>query len=103
MRKIIINCAIVALALGSTAAPVMADSVTVTRERAYDGYDHYDRYDRDRERARPGVTISDRGITFGAVRERDRYRDRDRDRCVTRSVTRQTDEGAVTKTVRRCN
>ncbi len=101
MRKIIINCAIVALALGSTAAPVMADSVTVTRERAYDGYDHYDRYDRDRDRARPGVTISDRGITFGAVRERDRYRDRDR--CVTRSVTRQTDEGAVTKTVRRCN
>ena len=90
MRKIIINCAIAALALGSAAAPAMADSVIVTRERAYDGYDHYDR-------GRPGVTISDRGITFGAVRERDR------DRCVTRSVTRQTDEGAVTKTVRRCD
>jgi hypothetical protein len=98
MRKIIINCAIAALALGSAAAPAMADSVTVTRERAYDGYD---RYDRDRDRVRPGVTISDRGITFGAVRERDRYRDRDR--CYTRSVTRETDEGTVTKTVRRCD
>jgi hypothetical protein len=95
MRKIIINCAIAVLALGSAAAPAMADSVTVTRERAYDGYDRYDRYDHDR--VRPGVTISDRGITFGAVRERDR------DRCVTRSVTRQTDEGTVTKTVRRCD
>ena len=101
MRKIIINCAIAALALGSAAAPAMADSVTVTREHAYDGYDRYDHYDRDR--ARPGVTISDRGITFGAVRERDRWRDRDRDRCYTRSVTRQTDEGTVTKTVRRCD
>ncbi|MBB3563896.1 hypothetical protein FHX06_005245 [Rhizobium sp. BK512] len=100
MRKIIINCAIAALALGSAAAPAMADSVTVTRERAYDGYD---RYGRDRDRVRPGVTISDRGITFGAVRERDRYRDRDRDRCYTRSVTRETDEGTVTKTVRRCD
>ncbi len=100
MRKIIINCAIAALALGSAAAPAMAGSVTVTRERAYDGYD---RYDRDRDRVRPGVTISDRGITFGAVRERDRYRDRDRDRCYTRSVTRETDEGTVTKTVRRCD
>jgi len=96
MRKIIINCAIAALALGSAAAPAMADSVTVTRERSYDGYDRYDR-----DRVRPGVTISDRGITFGAVRERDRWRDRDR--CVTRSVTRQTDEGTVTKTVRRCD
>lgn len=92
MRKIIINCAIAVLALGSAAAPVMADSVTVTRERAYDDYDRYDR-----DRVRPGVTISDRGITFGAVRERDR------DRCYTRSVTRQTDEGTVTKTVRRCD
>ncbi|EJJ25412.1 hypothetical protein [Rhizobium sp. CF142] len=92
MQKIIINCAIAALALGSAAAPAMADSVTVTRERAYDGYDRYDR-----DRVRPGVTISDRGIAFGAVRERDR------DRCVTRSVTRQTDEGTVTKTVRRCD
>lgn len=96
MRKIIINCAIAALALGSAAVPAMADSVTVTREGAYDGYHRYDR-----DRVRPGVTISDRGVTFGAVRERDR--DRDRDRCVTRSVTRQTDEGAVTKTVRRCD
>lgn len=98
MRKIIINCAIAALALGSVAAPAMADSVTVTRERSYDGYDRYDR-----DRVRPGVTISDRGFTFGAVRERDRWHDRDRDRCVTRSVTRQTDEGTVTKTVRRCD
>ncbi|MGO4195258.1 hypothetical protein AB4Z13_07845 [Rhizobium sp. YAF28] len=98
MRKIIINCAIAVLALGSAAAPAMAGSVTVMRERAYDGYDNYDR-----DRARPGVTISDRGITFGAVRERDRWRDWDRDRCVTRSVTRQTDEGTVTKTVRRCD
>lgn len=98
MRKIIINCAIAALALGSVAAPAMADSVTVTRERSYDGYDRYDR-----DRVRPGVTISDRGVTFGAVRERDRWHDRDRDRCVTRSVTRQTDEGTVTKTVRRCD
>ena len=98
MRMIIINCAIAALALGSAAAPAMADSVTVTRERAYGGYDRYDH-----DRVRPGVTISDRGITFGAVRERDRWRDRDRDRCVTRSVTRQTDEGTVTKTVRRCD
>lgn len=98
MRKIIINCAIAALALGSVAAPAMAESVTVTRERSYDGYDRYDR-----DRVRPGVTISDRGVTFGAVRERDRWHDRDRDRCVTRSVTRQTDEGTVTKTVRRCD
>jgi hypothetical protein len=102
MRKIIINCAIAALALGSAAVPALADSVTVTRERSYDGgYDRYDRHDRDR--GRPGITISDRGVTFGAVRERDRYRDRDRDRCVTRSVTRQTDEGSVTKTVRSCD
>ncbi|MGR9170581.1 hypothetical protein [Rhizobium sp. KDH_Rht_773_N] len=98
MRKIIINCAIAALALGSAAVPAMADSVTVTRERSYDGYDRYDH-----DRVRPGITISDRGVTFGAVRERDRWHDRDRERCVTRSVTRQTDEGAVTKTVRRCN
>ena len=98
MRKIIINCAIAALALGSAAAPAMADGVTVMRERSYDGYDRYDN-----DRVRPGITISDRGVTFGAVRERDRWHDRDRDRCVTRSVTRQTDDGTVTKTVRRCD
>ena len=94
MRKIILNCTVAALAACSFAAPVLADSVYV-RERTYDddGYRP--------ERVRPGVTISERGITFGAVRERDHRRYRD-DGCETRSVTRQTDEGEVTKTVRRC-
>ena len=54
------------------------------------------------ERVRPGITISERGVTFGAVREREHRRYRDNG-CETRSVTRQTDDGEVTKTVRRCN
>ncbi|MBB4195785.1 hypothetical protein GGE45_005863 [Rhizobium aethiopicum] len=92
MRKIILNCAVTALAACSFAAPVLADSVYV-RERSYD--DDY-RY----ERVRPGITISERGVTFGArEREHRRYR---HDGCETRSVTRQTDEGEVTRTVRRC-
>ncbi|MGR9485798.1 hypothetical protein ACU8N7_19235 [Rhizobium leguminosarum] len=94
MRKMILNCTVAALAVCSFAAPVLADSVYV-RERSYgDGYRH--------ERVRPGITISERGVTFGAVREREHRRYRDNG-CETRSVTRQTDEGEVTKTVRRCN
>src|SRR4051812_32106146 len=99
MRKIILNCTVAALAACSFAAPVLADSVYV-RERSYDdgyrddGYRH--------ERVRPGITISERGVTFGAVREREHRRHRDNG-CETRSVTRQTDEGEVTKTVRRCD
>ncbi|MBY5801874.1 hypothetical protein [Rhizobium leguminosarum] len=93
MRKIILNCTVAALAACSFAAPILADSVYV-RERSYDdGYRH--------ERVRPGITISERGVTFGAVRERGHRRYRDNG-CETRSVTRQTDEGEVTRTVRRC-
>ena len=92
MRKIIINCTVAALAVCSFAAPVFADSVMVTRERSYDHHD----------RVRPGVTISDRGVTFGAVRDRDRYRHRDNG-CVTKSVTRHTENGSVTKTMKRCD
>jgi hypothetical protein len=94
MRKIILNCALAALAACSFAAPAFADSVFVTRERPYDDYH--------REQARPGITISERGVTFGAVRDRDHRRYRD-DGCDTRSVPRQTDDGEVTKTIRRCN
>ena len=61
MRKIILNCTVAALAACSFAAPVLADNVYV-RERSYDdGYRH--------ERVRPGITISERGVTFGAVRD----------------------------------
>ncbi|NNG74048.1 hypothetical protein HLI18_30115 [Rhizobium laguerreae] len=78
----------------SFAEPVLADSIYV-RERSYDdGYRH--------ERVRSGITISERGVTFDAVREREHRRCRD-NACETRSFTRQTDEGEVTKTVRRCN
>ncbi len=94
MRKIILNYTVAALAACSFAAPVLADRVYV-REHSYDdGYRH--------ERVRPGITISERGVTFGAVREREHRRYRDNG-CETRSVTRQTDEGEVTKTVRRCD
>ncbi|ANL42299.1 MULTISPECIES: hypothetical protein [Rhizobium] len=93
MRKIILNCTVAALAACSFAAPVLADSVYV-RERTYDD-DGYRQ-----ERVRPGITISERGVTFG-VRERE-HRGYRNDGCETRSVTRQTEDGEVTRTVRRC-
>ncbi|ARQ60120.1 hypothetical protein EFR00_09160 [Rhizobium sophoriradicis] len=94
MRKFILNCTVAALAACSFATPVLADSIYV-RERTYDD-DGYRQ-----ERVRPGITISERGVTFG-VRERERRRYRDNG-CETRSVTRQTEDGEVTRTVRRCN
>ena len=95
MTNLILKTAVAALAACSFAAPVLADSVTVTRERSYDRRDD-DYYGRDR----PGIIINDRGVSFGAVRDRDRYSDR----CVTKTITRTNDDGdRVTKTVRRCD
>lgn len=91
MRNSIKNCAVIALSVCSFAAPAMADSVYVTRDRDYDRYD----------RVRPGITINERGVQFGVVEERPRYRYRDR--CVTRSITREDEYGEpYTETERRC-
>ena len=84
MRKMI--CAtMAAVAAFAFTAPAMADSVTVTKKRVYT---------QERGDYRPGITISDRGVAIGAYR--------DRERCVTKSVTRDNGERAVTKTVKRC-
>ena len=91
MRRTLMNCTAAAMALCSFVAPAMADSVSIMRERSYD--DEYDR-------VRPGITINERGIRVGAVRDRDRYY---RDGCYTKTIRTMTDDGdEVTKTVRRC-
>jgi len=85
MRKMI--CATMAAVAAFTfSVPAMADTVTV-KKRVYTEH---------RGEVRPGIRISDRGIAIGT------YRERDRDRCVTKSVTRDNGERAVTKTVKRC-
>lgn len=91
MRNSIMSCAAVMLSVCSFAAPAMADSVYVTRDRDYDRS----------ERVRPGITINERGVQFGVVEDRPRYRDRDR--CVTRTITREDEYGdRYTETQRRC-
>ncbi|MBX4933505.1 hypothetical protein [Rhizobium bangladeshense] len=80
MRKINLNCAVAALATCSFAAPALA-MIIVTRG--------------------PAFTMSERGVTFGAVRKREHRRYR-HDGCETRCAPRQTDEGEVTRTARRC-
>jgi hypothetical protein len=91
MRNSIVSCAAVMLSVCSLAAPAMADSVYVTRDRDYDRYD----------RVRPGITINERGVQFGVMDEHPRYRHRDR--CITRSVTREDEYGErYTETERSC-
>ena len=108
MRNAIIACTMAVFAAGSVALPAFADDVYVTGQRSYDngsdnGYDNgNDNGYRHHRHHRPGVVISDRGVTIGSVEQRDHYRNRDR--CYTRTMTRQTNDGdQVTKTIRRCD
>lgn len=83
MRKMI--CAtMAAVAAFSFSVPAMADTVVVKKRV----------YTQERGEVRPGITISDRGVAIGTYR--------DRERCVTKSVTKDNGERAVTKTVKRC-
>lgn len=95
MRKIIIACA-TALTMGAFAVPAFADEVIIDGPSYDQNYHHH--------RHHSGVTISDQGISVGAVRDRNRYdRHDDRGRCMTKSITRTNDNGdQVTKTMRRC-
>jgi hypothetical protein len=109
MRNALIACTMAVLTAGSVALPALADDVFVTGQRSYDGgYDNgYDNgndngYRHHHHHNRPGIVISDHGVTFGSVEQRDHYRNRDR--CYTRTMTRQADDGSeVTKTIRRCD
>jgi hypothetical protein len=105
MRNALIACTMAVFAAGSVALPAFADDVYVTGQRSYDGgsdngYGNDNGYRHHHHR--PGIVISDRGVTFGSVEQRDHYRNRDR--CYTRTMTRQTEDGdQVTKTIRRCD
>ena len=91
------------LTAGSVALPALADDVFVTGQPSSDdGYDNGNDNGYRHHRHRPGIVISDHGVTFGSVEQRDHYRNRDR--CFTKTMTRQTDDGSeVTKTIRRCD
>jgi hypothetical protein len=109
MRNAIIACTMAVLAAGSVALPAFADDVFVTGQRSDNGYDNSndnsygnDNGYRHHSHHRPGIVISDQGVTFGSVEQRDHYRNRNR--CSTKTMTRQADDGSqVTKTIRRCD
>ncbi len=83
MKRVVIAC-VSTLAVIGLAAPAAADSTTIVKKRTT-----YETGETE-----PTIVLTPDGLAFGSIAETER--------CTTKTVKKETDDGQVTKTTKRC-